>query len=434
MDTDPDGRLLPWIIALILLILAAFFAVTETAFSCVSKSRIKTLADRGDSRAKRALYALDNFDTAISTLLICTNIVHIAAASVVTMEVTRLWGLGAVSISTLITTVVVFFAGEMLPKSFAQKASESCTLFTSGPLYLCMKIFSPLARLLSWIGRGAAKLTKGDPEVTVTEDELYDLIEDRVEEGVLTQNQADLISSSLSFGDVTVEAILTPRVDVAAIDADDPPEEILAYIKEQNHSRMPVYEDSIDHIIGVLQIRKFMRAYLHSDTIPDVRENMDPVYYAHQSMLASDLLPEMSKQKLNMAVIMDNYGGTLGIITIEDMLEELVGEIWDEDDVVEETVAELAEGIYEFDAEETVSDAFDTMQFDAYEEDDDEDRFINLQLCEWMYEHFPSIPEVGESFVYAGLTVTCAEMEDKRILKVRLELPAEEADKEDEEQ
>ncbi len=420
MGTDPDGRL-SWIIAACLVLLAAFFAVAETAVSSVSRNKIKVAAERGDQRAKRVLYVLDNFDRAISTLLICTNIVHIAAATVVTVAVTRKWGLSAVSISTLIMTVVVFFAGEMLPKSFAKKRAEGCSLFCGGPLVLLMKILSPVSAALTWLGQKAASLTKGDAQVTVTEDELYDLIEDMAEEGSLNEEQGELISSALSFGDITVESVLTPRVDVAAIDIDDTPEEILAFIKASNHSRLPVYEGSIDNIIGVLQIRKYMKAYMHSDTIPEVRPLLDRVYYAHRSLEVSELLPNMSKEKLNMAVITDNYGGTLGIVTVEDILEELVGEIWDEDDVVEETVSELGAGLYLFDAEETVSDAFDTVEFDDPEEDE---RFMNLQLGEWAYEHFSAIPSEGNSFGYHGLKLTVAEMEHNRILKVCLDLTA----------
>ena len=421
MDTDPDGRLYPWIIAFVLLVLAAFFAVTETAFSCVSKNKIKMAAERGDSRARKAMAILADFDRAISTLLICTNIVHIAAASVVTVEVTRLWGLSAVSLSTLLTTVVVFFAGEMLPKSFAKKASERCVLFSAGPLSFLMKLLSPLSWVLTKIGQAASKLTKGDPEVSVTEEELVDMIEDLAEEGSLEESQSDLISSAISFGDITVESILTPRVDLSALDADDPHEEILAAIKASNHSRLPVYEESVDHIIGVLQIRKYMKELRHADALPEVRPLMDEVLYVHQSLEVAELLPMMTENKVTMAVILDNYGGTLGIVTVEDILEELVGEIWDEDDVVEEPVAELSDGSFLFDAEETVSDAFDTVEFEDPEEDD---RFLNLQLGEWTYEHFSEIPEVGDSFSYAGLTVTVAEMEDKRILKLRLEAPA----------
>ena len=247
------------------------------------------------------------------------------------------------------------------------------------------------------------------------------MIEDLAEEGSLEESQSDLISSAISFGDITVESILTPRVDLSALDADDPPEEILAAIKASNHSRLPVYEESVDHIIGVLQIRKYMKELRHADALPEVRPLMDEVLYVHQSLEVAELLPMMTENKVTMAVILDNYGGTLGIVTVEDILEELVGEIWDEDDVVEEPVAELSDGSFLFDAEETVSDAFDTVEFEDPEEDD---RFLNLQLGEWTYEHFSEIPEVGDSFSYAGLTVTVAEMEDKRILKLRLEAPA----------
>ncbi len=429
MDTDPDGRL-SWIIAAILVLLAAFFAVAETAVSSVSKNKIKVAADRGDSRAKRVLYILDNFDRAITTLLICTNIVHIAAATVVTVAVTRKWGLSAVSVSTLITTVVVFFAGEMLPKSFAKKRAEGCSLFCSGPLVFLMKLFQPLSAVLTWIGQKAASLTKGDPEVSVTEDELYDLIEGMAEEGSLDEEQGELISSALSFGDITVESVLTPRVDVVAVNVNDEPEKILDFVLKSNHSRLPVYEGSVDNIIGVLQLRKYLKEYRHRGKAPAVRPLMDPVHYAHQSVEVADLLPIMSKKKLNMTVVTDNYGGTLGIVTVEDILEELVGEIWDEDDVVEETVAELGDGIFLFDAEETVEDALETV---GYEDPEEDERFTNLLLGEWVYEHFSAIPVVGDSFIYHALTVSAAEMEHNRILKVRLDL-AEEPDEEAEEE
>ena len=209
MDDGSRLSMTPWLIAVVLLLLAAYFAVTETAIASVSRSRIKAKADRGDPRAEKAQFVLDHFDQAVTTLLICTNIVHIAAAAIVTVAVTARWGLSAVSLSTLITTIVVFFAGEMLPKSIAKSYSERFTLSNSGTLKVLMALFSPLSSALTAIGHAAAGLTKGDPEISVTEDELYDLIEDMTEEGTLDEEQGDLISSALQFGDVTVSALTT---------------------------------------------------------------------------------------------------------------------------------------------------------------------------------------------------------------------------------
>ena len=323
-----DGSRLPWIIAIVLLFCAMYFAVTETAMASVSRVRIKTAADRGDTRAKNALYLLDNFDRAITTILIGTNIVHISVAAIVTVAVTRRWGLNAVSLSTIITTVVVFFAGEMLPKSLGKKYNEKLLLGCAGSMRVLMKLFAPLSALLTAIGQGAAKLTRGDGEISVTEDELYDIIEDMTEEGTLDSEQGDLISSALQFGEVTVESILTPRVDLAAIDLGDDLEKILADVRGQNHSRLPVYEGTIDNIVGVLQIRKFIKAYLHMGKNTDLRPLLDEPFFVHQSTNIDELLPMMAKGKKNIAIVTDNYGGTVGIVTIEDILEELVGEIW----------------------------------------------------------------------------------------------------------
>ena len=414
-----DGSRLPWIIAVLLLFAAAYFAVAETSFSSASRTKIKAAAERGESGAKKALYVLDNFDRAIATLLICTNIIHISVAAIVTVAVTRKWGLSAVSVSTLITTVAVFFAGEMLPKSIAKKYSERFAKACAGVLILFMKLFRPLSALLTAIGQAAARLTKGDAELTVTEDELYDIIEDMAEEGSLDEEQSELISSALQFGEVTVESVLTPRVDVVAIDIASSLENVLSVIKANSHSRLPVYEGSIDNIVGILQIRKFIKAYLKLGSNLELRPLLDKVFFTHQSTNIDELLPKMSKQKMNMAIVTDNYGGTLGIVTVEDILEELVGEIWDEDDVVSESVVELGDGVYHIDAEESVSDVFEQVGF---EDPDGDEALINTLMGEWAYEQFDGIPQVGDSFRYHNVEVTVSEMEHNRILKLKLRL------------
>ena len=419
-----DGSRLPWIIAALLLVCAAFFAVTETSMASASRSRIKASAERGDFRAKKTLYVLDNFDLAISTLLICTNIVHIAAASIVTLAVTKKWGVSAVSISTIITTVVVFFAGEMLPKSVAKKYSDTLALSCAPVLCFFMKLFAPLSKLLTWIGQAAAKLTPGDSQISVTEDELYDIIEDMTEEGSLDEDQGDLISSALQFGDVTVESVLTPRVDIVAININSSHAELLSLIKSTNHSRLPVYEGSIDNIIGVLQIRKYIKAYLRLGENLDIKPMLDEVFFVHQSTNIDELLPILSKRKLNIAVVTDNYGGTLGIVTVEDILEELVGEIWDEDDVIEEPMVEIGDGIYEVGADETVSDVFDQL---GYEDPENDEELVNTLMGEWAYEKFDTIPKPGDSFRYHQVLVTVKDMNHNRIMKLTVALfPAEE--------
>ena len=419
-----DGSRLPWIIAALLLVCAAFFAVTETSMASASRSRIKASAERGDFRAKKTLYVLDNFDLAISTLLICTNIVHIAAASIVTLAVTRKWGVSAVSISTIITTVVVFFAGEMLPKSVAKKYSDTLALSCAPVLCFFMKLFAPLSKLLTWIGQAAAKLTPGDSQISVTEDELYDIIEDMTEEGSLDEDQGDLISSALQFGEVTVESVLTPRVDIVAININSSHAELLSLIKSTNHSRLPVYEGSIDNIIGVLQIRKYIKAYLRLGENLDIKPMLDEVFFVHQSTNIDELLPILSKRKLNIAVVTDNYGGTLGIVTVEDILEELVGEIWDEDDVIEEPMVEIGDGVYEVGADETVSDVFDQL---GYEDPENDEELVNTLMGEWAYEKFDTIPKPGDSFRYHQVLVTVKDMNHNRIMKLTVALlPAEE--------
>ena len=415
-----DASRLSLIVVILLILCAAYFAVAETSFASVSKVRIKIRAERGEAKAIRALKVLDNFDLAITSILICTNIVHLSAASIATLAVTRMFpGVsGAVTISTFVMTLVVFFVGEMLPKSIAKKYSERLSLAVAGSLWFFMTVLKPLATLLTAIGNFAAKLAKADPQISVTEDEIYDIIEDMTEEGSLDEERGELISSALQFAETTVESILTSRVDIVALDIDDPVDEMLGTIRSETHSRLPVYEGSIDNIIGILSIRKFIKTYLREGEKMDVRALLDEPYFIHGSTNIDGLLPVMSKKRLNMAVVTDNYGGTLGIVTVEDILEELVGEIWDEDDVVEEPYVALDNGEWDCTAEMTVSDVFELLELD----EDDDDEFTNKLLGEWAYEQFDSIPSVGDSFRYENVEVTVSEMHNNRILRLRVRL------------
>lgn len=412
-----DGSILSVLIILALLLFADYFAVCETSFAAVSRIRLKTAMERGDRRANKAMYVCERFDKAITTILIGTNIVHLSCASYVTVLVTRRWGLSAVTLSTFITTLVVFFVGEMLPKSIAKKYSLRLALGTASSLVFFMHLLTPVSFVLTKIGEFASRLTKGDSEVSVTEDELYDIIENMTDEGDLDSEQGDLVHSALAFGDLTAESILTARVDMETIDVDDPLEGILSQVKASRHSRIPVYQDSVDNIIGVLQIRRFMREYLQKREKTDLRSLLDEPYFVHQSAKIDELLSVMSSKKINMTIVTDSYGGTVGIVTVEDILEELVGEIWDEDDEVVEPCVDHGDGSYSFDAGVDIEDAFEFMDY----EDPDETDFDHKLLGEWAYEQFDAIPQEGDSFPYNGLRVTVEKVQQRRIMQLRIQ-------------
>lgn len=412
-----DGSILSVLIILALLLFADYFAVCETSFAAVSRIRLKTAMERGDRRANKAMYVCERFDKAITTILIGTNIVHLSCASYVTVLVTRRWGLSAVTLSTFVTTLVVFFVGEMLPKSVAKKYSLRLALGTASSLVFFMHLLTPVSFVLTKIGEFASRLTKGDSEVSVTEDELYDIIENMTDEGDLDSEQGDLVHSALAFGDLTAESILTARVDMETIDVDDPLEEILSQVKASRHSRIPVYQDSVDNIIGVLQIRRFMREYLQKREKTDLRSLLDEPYFVHQSAKIDELLSVMSSKKINMTIVTDSYGGTVGIVTVEDILEELVGEIWDEDDEVVEPCVDHGDGSYSFDAGVDIEDAFEFMDY----EDPDETDFDHKLLGEWAYEQFDAIPKEGDSFTYNGLRVTVEKVQQRRIMKLHIQ-------------
>ena len=412
-----DGSILSVLIILALLLFADYFAVCETSFAAVSRIRLKTAVERGDRRANKAMYVCEHFDKAITTILIGTNIVHLSCASYVTVLVTRRWGLSAVTLSTFVTTLVVFFVGEMLPKSIAKKYSLRLALGTASSLAFFMHLLTPVSFVLTKIGEFASSLTKGDSEVSVTEDELYDIIENMTDEGDLDSEQGDLVHSALAFGDLTAESILTARVDMETIDVDDPLEEILSQVKASRHSRIPVYQDSVDNIIGVLQIRRFMREYLQKREKTDLRSLLDEPYFVHQSAKIDELLSVMSSKKINMTIVTDSYGGTVGIVTVEDILEELVGEIWDEDDEVVEPCVDHGDGSYSFDAGVDIEDAFEFMDY----EDPDETDFDHKLLGEWAYEQFDAIPQEGDSFTYNGLRITVEKVQQRRVMQLRIQ-------------
>ena len=413
---DGSRPYLPILILLLLLAGAVYFALAETAFASVSRVRVKAKADHGARRAQRALYILDHFDKAITTVLIGTNILHLTTAAYVTVLVTRRFGVGAVTVGTLLTTLVVFFIGEMLPKSIAKKYSERLSLATADSLYFFMGLFSPISWILTQIGALAARVSPREAELTVTEDELYDIIESMTDEGNLSEERGELVSSALEFADIPVESVITARVDVAAIDVDDSPEEILSTIRAQRHSRIPVYEGSIDRVIGVLQIRKYIRACVAAQgPVADIRPLLDETMFVHHSKTLDELLPEMSRRKVNLAVVTDNYGGMLGIVTVEDILEELVGEIWDEEDTVEEPIVHQTDGALDVDAEVTVGEVFDELDYEDPE--DDEDLQYKL-MSEWTYEQFAAIPQPGDTFRYHAVEVRVTAMQDHRILRL----------------
>lgn len=404
-----------YILVILLIALSAFFSATETAFSSVNRIRLKNYAGEGNKRAAKTLKIAEDFDRALSAILIGNNIVNIASASIGTLIFSNLMGDGpaAVTASTVVMTVVVLIFGEVLPKSMAKENAEQFSLSVTPVLSAIIFILTPFTAMLVGLKKVVTRWFRNDrKDPSVTEEELKYIIEEIEDEGVLEEQESELVQSALDFDEITVGEILTPRVDVVALNIDDSPEKILSVFQNDNHSRLPVYEKSIDSIIGILNARTFYNAYLKNQHL-DIRTLIQDTVFVSPTKKISVLLKELQREKLQLAVVVDQYGGTIGIITVEDILEELVGEIWDENEDAVEDMLPIGENQFEVNGDMNVYDMLEELELDY-----PQFKSSSNSVSGWAFETFEHIPEIGESFTYEDLNVTVKELEEQRITKL----------------
>lgn len=414
-----DGSWLQLAVFIIMVVLGAYFAGCESSYSALNKIRLKTRAEDGDVKAKKALYISNNFDKAITTLLIGNNITHIAAASVATAFVAGIWDINDPKVSvlcTVISTAIVFLFSEMIPKAFANDRCDSMSMACAGSLRFLMKVLTPLVTFFSLISNSVSKLFKTEAAPSITEEELYDIIDTIEEEGVIDEEQSDLFKSALDFSGTTAADVMTMRGDICAIDISQPNEEIVRKILKDNHSRFPVYDGDLDNILGVLQIRSFLKAY-RKDPDVNLRSMLTETFFVRDNANIDDLLSVMRKKKNYLAVVTDEADKTLGIVTIEDFLEELVGEIWDEDDVVDHDFFKMGGNRFTVNTHLTVGDTFARMGLDC-----NDASLADMPIISWVLKELGHFPEEGESFNYENLEVTIEEVEDGKLENVIIKL------------
>lgn len=406
----------------ICIILSGYFSATETAFSSLNKTRIKYMAEKGSKRAKRTLQLADNYDKLIATILIGNNIVNITTASIGTLLFVDLMGqeLGA-TVSTVVVTIVVLIFGEITPKSIAKDYPERFAMFSAPMIGALLWLFTPLNFLFSLWKKLVALLFHSDEEDKMSQEELLLLLEEVEQEGAIDKSEGTLLRNAVEFGDLEVQSILTHRVDLEAVEVNATKEEIAAKFTETRFSRLLVYEETIDKIVGVLHLKDFYDG-MGINPKP-LREIMTPPLFIHQTEKVDDLLQLLKSSKSHIAVVIDEYGGTLGIVTMEDILEELVGEIWDEHDEVEEPFRQLSENTYLVDCTVTLDDFCDFFDVKSDSE--------SVSLGGWIMDQMQRIPEKGDRFTYENLTITATEIDDHRIEWVTVEVAPKEDNEEE---
>lgn len=410
-----------YLILVIMIILSAFFSASETAFSSVNLIRLRQYAEDGRSGAKKALNVAERFDEVLLAILIGNNIVNLASASLATIVATEVLHLGAsgAPIATAVMTILIIIFGEILPKSYAKENSESLALAIGTIYYYMIIIMKPLIKIFMVLKEFVAKLyRKKDDEPSVTEDELNVIIDTMEEEGVLQQDEVEMLQSVLDLSETFVKDIMTPRVDVIAVDVHDSTEHIKNVFLEEKYSRIPVYDESRDNIVGILYERDLFSAIIERGSTEDIviADIMrDPMYVSY-TMRVSDLLTRLQLEKQHLAIVADEYGGTAGLVTMEDVLEEVVGEIYDEHDEEEQFFTKKSDTLYEVKADIELDELFDIMDIDL---DIPEDAY---SLGSWMYSKIEDIPNIGDMYQYHNLVFTIIEVEDRRIKRVKIEV------------
>ena len=408
------------VIFLLFVVCGAYFSGTESAFTAMNKIKIKSKAEDGNRRAKNAMFITNNFDRALATILIGNNVARTAAASVATIiaahefsHITNhtLW-------TTVVTTLIFFFFSEMIPKAFANDRSDSTAMVFSGSMKMVMKILRPFAAFFTWISHSVTRLFAGEQQPSITEDELIDIIDTAEEEGVVDEERSEMLRSAINFSGTAVVDVMTMPDDIEAIEIHSTIPEMLDFIRQSRHSRIPVYDGDIDHIVGILKVRNFLQAYYHNHDI-DIRSLLKEPHYAQTEDLVGDLFDAMRGTQHYLAVIRDEDGHTLGIATIEDFLEELVGEIWDEDDIVDETFLKLGGNRFSVDPQIQLDDVLQRIGLADVPQD-------SRSVGAWALERFGHLPEENESFSLpfsdCMLTVTADEVSETNIKRLLLKL------------
>ena len=415
---DGSSSLTLSVLLLILLIaLSAYFSASETAFASYNKTRMKSEAeDKKAIKARRVLSLSENYEKLISTILIGNNIVNIVATSVATLLFTHLISNEAVAatVSTVVMTLAVLTFGEITPKTVAKRTADSFTKKVADSLTVLTIVFTPLTFIFNLWQKFVLKFFKDDGEAAVTEDEIITVVEEAAEDGEIDEQESELIKNVIKFSDLDVNDILTPRVDVAAVDINWDKERIAKVFAETEFSRLPVYDESIDNISGILYQKDF---YNHSQ-LP-VSELVKPVKFIFSSMKISRLLKLFQESKCHMVVVNDEYGGTEGIVTLEDVIESLVGEIYDEHDEVVEDIVKLSETNYKVLGSTSIDKFLETFELELEEEDDDSDI---TTVSGFAAHNLEKIPDEGDVFEHRNLKITITKTDSNRVVEAMVEV------------
>lgn len=407
--------MMSYILIIILIACSAFFSGTEIAYTSVNRMRLRKMAEDGSRVAALAVKICDRFETALTALLVGNNFVNIAASSVSTVIALQLSGGKefGVAIATAIITVLILLFGEIVPKIICKKNSERITLAFAYPLAFFIILFSPITFVVTKLLALLSKIW-GKSDDSVTEEELATLIETAEEDGGIDEDKSDLLQSALEFSDISLDEIFTHRRDVLALNIDDTPAENLRLIHSSRYSRLPVFKDSIDNIIGILNINQFYKC-VASDPSVTVKDVMLEPTFMHSTVKLPAALEKMRERQIQMVVVLDEYGGTLGIVTMEDILEQIVGDIWDESDEIVVELTENEDGTYKVLGEMNVYDMFDELDVD----DRDFESDCNT-VGGWCVEMLAQNPEVGMSFAYKNLHVEILSVYDVCVEEVRV--------------
>lgn len=412
-----------YIIIVILIAFSACFSSMETAFSTVNKIRLRHQAANGDKRAEKALKIADNFDKTITTILIGNNIVNIFSASLATLICTRLFeeSLGtatATAISTASMTIIVLIFGEILPKSLAKQNAERFALTFASLMSFFNLVLTPVSTIFMFIQKAATKLFKSADAPSVTEDELKYIIEEIEDEGVLEEKESELVRSALEFDETRIEEILVPRVKIVAVEQDDDVESIKEIFLKERYSRLPVYDKNIDNIVGILNEKDFFALYTQNGVKPNsVTSIIQKALYISEMKPISEVLYEMQRTKIHMAIVKDQYGGTSGLVTLEDIIEELVGEIYDENDEIIQSVVSVGENMYEIMADLSLSDMLEKLELP-----EDIIKSESNTVGGWVMELFDCIPEKNASVKDGIFTVTVIDSDDQSVSRIGLKI------------